>query len=398
MFRSRIALLGAGVLLASSLTACGSSGGSSGGSGGTYSVGFDSDLSGPYSLNGVGQRDGFKAYFDYANAHGGIDGHRVSVTYLDDASDVTRATANTTQLMTAKKVSAIGGYILSNACGAAAVLAQKNKVPINCSAVSDDLMNPVQPYVYTARMLQSNEAAPEAQLAKQLVKSSTPRVAIIIFASAASVALQQGLQAIAKTNGWNVVANEQVPLDTTDVSSQTAKIIAAKPDVILGSLYDPLAVSFVKGLRAKQVETPFIDYDGATYKGGILALKDPAFYALSSTSVDGKGDGAGLVQYRAALKAAGVDATTPFVSTGYLQAWSIAAGLKSCGYPCDGTKLQAALDKQNVDTGGFAAGPITYTPDRHEGLQAANLYHWDPSTNSVKAALENAPGGHGSNG
>jgi ABC-type branched-subunit amino acid transport system substrate-binding protein len=387
--------LGAGALLVGSLAACGSSGGSSGGSGGTYSIGFDSDLSGPYALNGVGQRDGFKAYFDYVNSQGGINGHKVNVTYLDDAADVTRGTANTTQLMTAKKVSAIGGYLLSNVCGAAAVLANKNKVPINCSAVGDELLHPVQPYVYTARMSQSNEAAPQAEMASKLVKSSSPKVAIIIFASAASVALQSGLQAVAKSKNWDVVANESVPLGATDISSQLAKIVAAKPDVVMGSLYDPLAVSFMKGLKAKGLSTPFVDYDGATYKSGILALKDPNFYVLSSTSMDGSGSGSGLTQYNDALKKAGVSATTPFVNTGYLQALSIGEGLKKCGYPCSGEQLQAAFDKQNIDTGGFTSGPLGYTPDRHEGLQAASFYVWDPSANGVKVALDNAPAGNG---
>lgn len=395
MFRRGIAALGAGALLVSGLTACGSSGGSSGGGSGTYSIGFDTDLSGPYALNGVGQRDGFKAYFDYVNSKGGINGHKVNLTVLDDAADVTRGTANTTQLMTAKKVLAIGGYLLSNVCGAAAVLAAKNKVPINCSAVSDDLLHPVQPYLYTARMSQSNEAAPQAQMAEKLLHTSSPKVAIIIFASAASVALQQGLEAVAKAKGWDVVANQQVPLGSTDISSQLAKVVAAKPDVVMGSLYDPLAVSFMKGLKAKGLNTPFVDYDGATYKSGILALKDPNFYLLSSMSLDGTGSGSGLEQYRAALKADGVSAATPFVNTGYLQALSIGEGLKQCGYPCSGEELQAAFDKQNVDTGGFTAGPLGYTPDRHEGLQATNFYVWDPSSNAVKVALANAPAGNG---
>lgn len=397
MFRSRIALLGVGVLLASTVAACSSSSSpGSGGGSGTYKVGFDSDLSGQYSLNGVGQRDGFKAYFDYVNAHGGLNGHKVDVTYLDDASDVTRGTANTTQLMTAKGVSAVGGYILSSVCGAAAVIAAKNKVPINCNAVSDDLLHPVQPYVYTVRMSQSNEASPQIEMAKKLVTSAKPKVAIIIYASPASIALQKGLEKLVAANGWDLVADQRVPLGQTDLSSQLAKVVAAKPDVVMGALFDPLAVSFMKGLKAASVSAPFIDYDGATYKSGILALKDPNFYLLSSMSLDGSGDGAGLTQYNAAVKADGFDTGTPFVNAGYLQALSIGEGLKACGYPCNGQKLQAAFDKQSVDTGGFTSGTLGYTADRHEGLQSASFYSWDPTTSAVKAALEGAAAGDGS--
>jgi branched-chain amino acid transport system substrate-binding protein len=388
MNRSRIAAVGVAALLASSIAACGSSNGGSS----QYKVGFDSDLSGKYSLNGVGQRDGFKAYFDYVNSQGGINGHKVSVTYLDDASDVTRGTANTTQLMTADKVSAVGGYILSNVCGAAAVLANKNKVPINCSALSDDLLTPVQPYVYTARMSQSQEAAPMVAQAEQLT-SGTPKAAIIIYASAASLALQKNLESIVKAKGWDLVADEQVPLTATDVSAQAAKVIAAKPDVIMGSLYDPLAVSFMRSLSAANLKSPFIDYDGATYQGGLLALKDPSFYVFSSYSIDGKGAGAGMDAYRAALAIDKVDAGKPFVNTGYLQALSIGEGLKACGFPCSGTKLQAALDTQHVDTGGFAAGPLGYTASDHQGMHFASFYVWDPTSEAAKAALQNTPAG-----
>jgi len=392
MFRSRFALAATGAMIVASLSACGGSGS---GGGSQYKVGFNSDLSGKYSLNGVGQRDGFKAYFDYVNAQGGINGHQVDVTYLDDASDLTRGTTNTTQLMTAKKVSAVGGYILSNVCGAAAVLANKNRVPINCSALSDDLLTPVQPYVYTARMSQSQEAKPMVTLATGLVKKDKPKVAIIIYASAASVKLQGGLENLVKANGWDLVANEQVPLTATDVSAQAAKVIASRPDVIMGSLYDPLAVSFVRALNAAKMNVPFIDYDGATYQGGLLALKDPDFYVFSSYTVDGKGDGAGLDQYRSALKAANVDPTKPFVNTGYLQALSIGEGLKACGFPCNGAKLQSALDSQSVDTGGYASGALGYSKDNHQGLRAASFYVWDDASQSVKVALANTPAGSG---
>lgn len=397
MFGKRFAVVGVAALTAASLAACGSGSGDggSGGESGPYAVGFNSDLSGKFSLNGVGQRDGFKAYFDYVNSQGGINGHQVEVTYLDDASDVTRGTANTTQLMTAKRVSAVGGYLLSNVCGAAAVLANTHKVPINCSALSDDLLKPVQPYVYTARMLQSEEALPMITLADQLVEAEKPRVAVIIFASASSIGLQKSLEALVKQKGWQLVASEQVPLTATDVSAQAAKVIASKPDVVVGSLYDPLAVSYMRTAKAAGLDVPFIDYDGGTYEGGILAIKDPNFYVLSNFSVDGEGDGPGLEQYRAALAAANVSPTKPFVSTGYAQALSIAEGLKACGYPCSGQQLQAALDKQNVDTGGFGAGPIQYSPDNHMGSRFASFFVWDPATSKVKAALEKTPGGSG---
>jgi branched-chain amino acid transport system substrate-binding protein len=401
------AVIGVGALLASSLAACasgasgatgatGATGGGGADSGGTYQVGFTSDLSGPYALNGAGQRDGFKAYFDYVNSQGGINGHKVNLTVDDDASDVTRGTANTVQLMTAQKVSAVGGYILSNVCGAAAVIAAANKVPINCGSLSSDLLDPVKPYVYSGDISQNEEAGPMAAMVKKLVTTPTPKVAIVIFASAASISMQQSLELYAKADHWDLVANVQVPLGATDVSAQAAQIIAAKPDVIVGSLYDPLAVSFMRALSAASVNAPFVDYDGATLQGSLLALKDPNFYVLSAHTMDGQGNSPGLAAYRAALKLDNVDGTKPFVNFGYVQALAIGEGLQKCGYPCSGQQLQKALDTLDVDTGGVTSGNLAYTPTNHEALHAASFYVWDPAKNAAVAALVNSPEGDGS--
>ncbi len=393
MRRSGIAGVGLALAMTATLAACG--GESSGAGGDSYKVGFTSDLSGKYALNGVGQRDGFKAYFDYVNSQGGINGHKVDVTYLDDASDVTRGTTNTTQLMTVDGASAVAGYMLSNICGAAGAVAEVHKVPINCANAADDLLDPVKPYIYTSRLAQSWEALPMVTLAEQLLDIDKPKVALIIYASAASIKLQESLEGLVKEKGWDLVANEQVPLTASDASAQTAKVIASKPDVIIGSLYDPLAVTFMRTLKAEGVDVPFIDYDGATYTAGLLAVKDPNFYVFSSFSVDGEGEGAGLEEYRAALKEADVDAATPYVNNGYAQAFSIGKGLEECGFPCSGEDLQKALDKQDADTGGFAGGPMKFSPDNHQGMLFANFYVWDEETQSAKVALEGTPAGAG---
>ncbi|WP_157749329.1 ABC transporter substrate-binding protein [Jatrophihabitans sp. GAS493] len=380
------------------LAACssGSSSGSASGGGGDYQVGFNSDLSGKYSLNGVGQRDGYKAYFDYVNSKGGINGHKVNVNVTDDASDVTRGTTNTTQLMTAKKVSAVGGYILSNVCGAAATIAATNKVPINCGSLAEDLLNPAKPFVYSAAISQNMEAGPIFNMGKTLVADKpAPKAAIIIFASAASVSLQQGLERYVKSAGWNLVANQSVPLTATDVSAQAATIIAAKPDVIMGSLYDPLAVSMMRALKAANLSVPFVDYDGATYKSGLLALKDPNFYLLSAKTADGVGDTQYLKDYQAAAAMAGKDPTTPFFNTGYVQALEIGEGLKKCGYPCDGAKLQTTLDTLDVDTQGVTSGNVTYTASNHEAVHSASFYVWDASKNAAVVAAKDLPEGDG---
>ena len=397
MKQKKTVLAAASLGLALAVAACGSSKSSTGngsspttarttGASGTpYQIGFDSSLSGPYAANGVGQRNGFKAYIDYVNSHGGVNGHPVNVTVLDDAADVSTAGANVTQLIASDHVSAISGWLLSNACGAAATIATADTTPVLCSAVGSNLITPVHPYVYSARNLQADEAQPMITFAKSLVKTSTPKVAIIIYGSAASSGLQKALQAQVKSLGWDLVANENVPLTQSDVSAQTSAIIAAHPDVIVGSLYDPLAVSFMRTLQAQNVSAPFIDYDGASLSGSIVPLKDPNFYVVSATTLTGQGSGSGLSTYLAATQADGVSPTGPFVNVGYVQAMEVVAGLKSCGFPCSGTAMQKSLDSLNLDTGGVTSGPITYSATNHDTLDQFSIFSWSTSASAVQS-------------
>jgi branched-chain amino acid transport system substrate-binding protein len=390
MKRSTLAATGMMLAILVGITGCGSPGTSAVDS---YRIGFSTDLSGKFAQFGTGQRDGFKAYFDYVNVHGGLDGHPVEVTYLDDAGDVSRGTANATQLIAQNSASALAGYAVSNVCGGAASVATTQKIPLICTAVASDLLEPVRPYVYAARIAQAHEAAPMMAFAGQLTGKAAPRVAVITLGTAAGASLHDGLVSGAGNKGWTVVADESVPVNASDVTAQASKIIAASPEVIVGALPDALAVPFMRSLQTAKVTLPFIDYDGATLDGALLPLKDPNLYVLSSVTLTGQGDGTYLEQYREATRAAGIDPTHTFVNVGYVQALQIGESLKSCGFPCDGQKMQLALDKLDIDTGGLTSGAVSFSPDIHEGTSSGSFYVWDPATSAVKTAAADLSGG-----
>jgi branched-chain amino acid transport system substrate-binding protein len=393
-----------GALAALAIAACGSSNDSSGSpaasaaangpaTGTPYQIGFTSDLSAQFAANGTGLRNGFQAYFDYLNNHGGISNHPVNITVLDDAAKTDRALANVTQLVTSNSVSAIAGFLVSNGCGAAAPVAKTNKVPILCNAVSGDLLSPVQPYVYTSRGLQVDEARPMLDLAKKLVTGSSKNMAVITLASAASASLRDALKAAGPKDGWTIVADQSVPLTASDVSAQTSTVLKGKPDVVVGALHDPLAILFMRTLASQgATNIPFIDYDGATLTA-LGGLKNPSYYMASSITVDGNGSGAALQHYRDVIKADSFDPSGPFLNVGYVQGIIIGEALKACGFPCSGAQLQAKLDKLNVDTGGVTSGPLTFSATDHEALHSVSFYTWDSTTNAPKVAAANLKGG-----
>jgi branched-chain amino acid transport system substrate-binding protein len=391
-----------GALAAMAVAACGSSNTTSGSgaatdsatsaSGEPYQIGLDSDLSAQFAANGTGLRTGFLAYTTWVNQHGGVNGHPLNVTVLDDAAATARGLGNLTQLITQNHISGMAGGLLSNICGAQAQLAAQNKVPLLCNAVGGDLLNPVQPYVFTSRIAQLSEARPMMDFVKTVVSVPTPKVAIVTFSSAASNSLHDALKSIANSRGWPVVAEATVPQTAVDVSAQAATVSQSKADVVVGALFDPLAVLFVRALASQGVSTPFIDYDGASYQA-LSALKNTNYYVNSSITMTGEGDGSGLAQYRQVLQAASVKPTDSFINVGYVQGLIMVEALKKCGFPCSGQQLQAALEKLNLDTGGVTSGPVQFSSSSHEALHAMSIYVWDSAANTVKAAKANLTGG-----
>ena len=61
---------------------------------GSYAIGATLGLTGPIAGVATPYRDGINAYFSFVNGQGGIGGHKIKFTALDDATNVTTGVAN----------------------------------------------------------------------------------------------------------------------------------------------------------------------------------------------------------------------------------------------------------------------------------------------------------------
>src|SRR5579862_3488870 len=113
-----VRLLATGAVFALAVAGCSSSssGGTSGGSGGgsgssapgvtatSILIGSTQPLTGIAAPGYDEIAPASKAYFDYVNAHGGINGRQIKFTYLDDAYDPTQTVTKTHQLVEQDKI------------------------------------------------------------------------------------------------------------------------------------------------------------------------------------------------------------------------------------------------------------------------------------------------------
>jgi branched-chain amino acid transport system substrate-binding protein len=388
-------LLAASAAVLMSLAACGGpsqSAGAGAATGTPIQVGFTSDLSAQFATNGQGLKKGLDAYVMHLNKNGGVNNHPITVTYLDDAAQTARGTANVTQLATQQRVVAITGMLVSNICAAAAPQAEQYQIPFICNNAAEDMTKPARSYIFVATMGAGDEAKPAFEVAKSLVKTSTPKFAVVTLASAAIASYRAGVKSLASKQGWTLVGDEQVPLTASDVSAQVTKIEAGKPDVIVAGLTDPLIAILMRKLAADGVNIPVVDYDGMTFTA-LQQIASPNLYALNTFAYAGTSSREkGVADYIAVMKEAGVDANGPFVNRGYTQGLIVATALKACKDPCTGVLLQAQLDKLNIQTNGLTSGPIAFTSSNHTSFHAMNAYVWDAATSSAKVVKSNLVG------
>jgi branched-chain amino acid transport system substrate-binding protein len=342
-------------------TACGSdseggsatkdtSGGSSTETKAPYKIGVSGEFSGPLGTYGNTITDGVKAYAAEVNAKGGIKGHKLEVTALDNAGDQARAAANTTQLITSNKVIAVLGNLLSANCTAGTPIAERNKVPMLCLSVAEQ-----NPYVYNFGPDNSRAGDALMNATKELTKKDAPKVAFAYLTTLTDIALSKAMPDAVKKAGGTLATSQGVALTATDVSGQATAMAASKPDIVLMTLAQPAGMA--KALRAAGYTGPVVWLDASG--GLVLAPKDdPNFYGMSvyKFPVDGSTD-TDVKAYISAIQQVAATAKDPSTWAfgdrvpAYLGAKALGDALGRCGDSCTGEKLKAQLDKTTLKLG-----------------------------------------------
>ncbi|WP_029138618.1 ABC transporter substrate-binding protein [Nakamurella lactea] len=333
-----------------------SAGGESAG-GGTIVWGATDALSGALATSAGAIQIGLNAYVKATNAAGGLDGNTISYEALDSAGDASRTATNITQLVTAKKATAIFGNTLSSTCSAGAPIVERYKVPMACLSIAEP-----NDWVYPMGPKNDKMAGAMLASAKQISGKDDPTVAIVYLNTLTVVALSDNITKQAEAAGVKVVASEKVEITANDLSPTVSKIAAAKPDVILYSGLSAALISLVKGADAAGLKAPVIVADGVIALDAVAAVPDAPMYFLSVYQLIDPANATGEAKtYLDAMTAAGAKVDYHNLNqgttvAGYLAAAAFGEASTACGNPCSGADLKKQLDQVKPDFGGLAPG------------------------------------------
>jgi ABC-type branched-subunit amino acid transport system substrate-binding protein len=176
---------------------------------------------------------GAKAYFDYVNAKGGVNGRKILYRYYDDGYDPVQTVQLTRKLVEEDKVFAIFNSVGTDQNSAIQPYLNARKVPQ--LFVGDGSQNVSQParYPWTMGFLQSY-LGEGAVYGRHLARTAkTAKIAVLYENTRLGTDLTRGLERWIAGKGPRVVAKESYEYTDAEVSTQVARLKGSGADTYM---------------------------------------------------------------------------------------------------------------------------------------------------------------------
>jgi len=337
-------------------------------------IGTSLPLSGPAAAYGA-IAYGTRAYFDYVNAHGGVNGRKVKLNILDDGYDPARTVANVKNL-----VSNQGVFALTDVLGTANNLAARpfitsHKVPLVYPATGSSLMaHPLNKYTFA---IQVNYTIEGKVLTDYAVKTLHAKKIGVFYQN--DDFGKEGLDAIqarATADGATVADAEPYTLGQTDFSPQALKLKGAGVDAVIIFAVPTPYITMVVTLSKVGFKAPILSSDVALAYVVVKALGPLAeglyfdnYAGLPFASTTKAAFFRKVENKYADLKLAPIDT---FAAVGFGAGQVLVEGLKRAGKNPTRAGLVKALETLKKWNGSIF-GPLTYTAKSHAGLSGSYI-------------------------
>lgn len=236
--------------------------------GDTIILGSAISLSGKYSTNGLHTQKGYDFAVERINEAGGVKvggkTYKLAIKYYDDKSAANRATQLAERLIQQDGIEFMLGPYSTGMTKAVAPVTEKFKVPmVEAEGASRALFT--QGYKYMFAVLSTSEyyLAPVLDLVAERAKSegknpSDLRIGMAFENDGFSLDVRAGVVDVAKKHGMNIVIDDKLPADLSDMSATLTKFKALKPDILLVSGHSKGAATAARQIEEMKIEAPVI--------------------------------------------------------------------------------------------------------------------------------------------
>lgn len=337
----------------------------------TIVIGQLGPLTGPNYTFGALVMDGSDMIFNRINESGGIHGRKIKTVREDDQCNPQQAVSAVKKLISDHKVFLINGGGCSNASLAQRPYIEEAGVPfVVFSATNDRITTPLAKPIFRVVMKASEEGAIQARFVNSI--PGVKRVAIVSQRDAWGVAKYDGFMAEAKKIGLNVVADEEMTVDTPDGTAQALKISQAKPDVVVTLLFPKPTLTFLRAAHQYGLtKLPLIGHSSVSDLTDLdqkLGLKGALnnFYTISLTKFSPSDDAARTIRenFKKYFPKAEF---TQYAMWGIASAEVIVEALRRAGPQLTRERFIAAMeDIKNFESSVFP-GRLSFSSTDHDG-------------------------------
>jgi ABC-type branched-subunit amino acid transport system substrate-binding protein len=301
MRRSRPIVLGISVLAALALTVAGCSS-SGGGSNSTLTIGEIFPFTGAKSILSDWGVHGVAAGIYEVNHNGGVMGHKLKATSVDDAADSVDTLPAFRKLLLDSPVAVVGPF--SPTIEAVISNFGPSKVPDFMIGGATQLDNMNYPYVFRTTSSDSNESVAMAYYAAKVKGFKT--ASLIFDNSANSQGFVAPLTKAFEALGGTVQSSQTIVPGQGSYRSELSKAFAGHPDVIFSSFDTQTASTlWANAAQLGDLNTPWVGDDlqsSKAYAQAFGSLASTELFAAVAASPSGAGYTHFLADYKAVYK------------------------------------------------------------------------------------------------
>jgi branched-chain amino acid transport system substrate-binding protein len=236
--------------------------------GDTITLGSAISLTGKYSSNGIHTQNGYDLAIDLINETGGVtvDGkqYKLQVKYYDDESTPARGAQLAERLISQDGVKFMLGPYSSGLTKAIAPVTEKYKIPmVEAEGASRSLFT--QGYQYMFCVISTSEqylrsaidlAAEKAQEAG--MDPSELTIAMAFENDPFSLDVRAGVVEDAEKYGMEIVVDDKLPRDLSDMSATLTKVKAVQPDILVVSGHEKGAATAARQIGEMGIDVPMM--------------------------------------------------------------------------------------------------------------------------------------------
>jgi branched-chain amino acid transport system substrate-binding protein len=230
---------------------------------------------GPYSPPALFELHGYELAVDQINKAGGLLGRQVDIVKYDDQGNPSTAVQLYQKLLTDDKVDLLLSPYQADLTAAVAPIVNRAQKVMPSLSANVEVYNGKYPYLMQSITQTGRYMAPVIDLA---AAKGYKTLALLVQNTQFPKQLGEGVVALAREKGIEVVFNESYPPNTTDFSALVLKAGEKKPDVIIGATYLADAQGIVRAAKAQNVQAKMFAFS--------IGPVEPEFYRGLGTAAE----------------------------------------------------------------------------------------------------------------